>query len=258
MKAIETKARKIKLFVLFTSLLLSIAFLYSCESDIATKEQSSTLTEETTVKKEASKSFKFDIDKTLFIGDSNIFHLSTYGLVPTSQILTGSEYYMTLDPSTYKKYIVFPETKEEMTVGEAVGILKPEYIIITLGTDGAATLDKNGFELSYSLVIESIKRSSPESVIGVQSIFPVCMGTKDVRFKDPDKTNEKFSLANVWLKSLAEKHGVAYLDTSSVLSDANGSLKSEYNTDHLDGYHLNREGLEVMLEYIKAFESTDE
>lgn len=195
---------------------------------------------------------EFTLENTIFIGDSNIYHLATYGIIPINQIWTGSEYYLTLEPDIYQKHIVFPDTKKQMTISKATEIRKPEFIIITLGTDGAMSLDRNGFRLSFIQLIESIKSASPETKIFVQSIFPVCQGTRDIRFTDPQKANDKFSQANTWLSELAyEMDDVKYLNTATVLSDDCGNLKSEYNTDHRDGYHLNREGLIAMLKYIE-------
>ena len=248
MKAINKKATQIKPFGAFAVFLVLIAFFASCKSTALPNTDTIDSTKEAIKEKE---SIQFDINETLFIGDSNIYHLKSYGILPENQILTGKECYMTLDLSVCDKYVVYPGTSNEMKISEAISKLKPKFIVITIGTDGAYTLDKSGFYLSYTQLLDTVIEASPDSVIGVQSIFPVCEGQKDVRFKDVDKANEKFRLANQWLKEIACEYKIVYFNTSSVLSDENGRLRKDFNTDHLDGYHLNKIGLYEMLNYIE-------
>ncbi len=193
----------------------------------------------------------FSLEKAIFLGDSNTAHLSSYGLIPDLNIWTGSERYLTLDPDVCRKFIVYPDTGEEMTIADAVKLEKPEYLIITLGTDGAMSLDRNGFRLSYISLIESIQEVSPSTNIVLQSIFPVRPAETGSRFKDPAAANECFTESNTHLEEIAEEYGLIYIDTQSILTDSDGMLRAEYNTDHLDGYHLNRQGLQAMLEFIK-------
>lgn len=194
---------------------------------------------------------EFNIENTVFIGDSNIAHLVNYGLVPKENVLTGSEYYMTLEPDVCQKYVVCHKAGKEMTPADAVAFLSPDLVIITLGTDGAMSLDREGFRISYISLIESLISASPKAKIAVQSIFPIREGVRNVRFCDVAKTNDKFEIANIWLSELADEYGIVYFDTAAILCDKDGYLKEEYNTDHLDGYHLNKAGLSAMLEYIK-------
>ena len=188
---------------------------------------------------------KLGIEDMVFVGDSNTSHLVYYKLVPRSRVWTGKEEYLSLAPDTYRRYIV--ADGEEMTVAEAAKREKPLCMVITLGTDGAATLDREGVRLSYSSLIESVKKASPGTKIALQSIFPVREGIINTVFTDPAKTNAKFREVNTWLSELAEEYGALFIDSSDVLCDENGELREEYNSDHLDGYHLNRAGLSAML-----------
>ena len=248
MKAINKKTPTAKISTFAAVFLVLIAFLSSCSRSADFQAVNTANSEKTS---ESNAYASFDIKRTVFIGDSNIYHLKTYGLLPAEQIITGKECYMTLEPSVCEKYVVLPTSNEEIKISDAISKLKPEFIIITLGTDGAYTLDREGFRLSYTQLLDSIISASPDTVIGVQSIFPVCEGTREVRFKNVEKTNSKFKLANQWLREIAKEYKIVYFDTASVLSDESGSLLAEFNTDHLDGYHLNRRGLQVMLDYIQ-------
>ncbi len=186
----------------------------------------------------------------VFIGDSNTAHLATYGLVDADRILTGSESYMTLEPDVKNSYVVCTKHGKEMTVSDAVALLNPEYAVISLGTDGALSLDREGVILSFSGLIESIKEKAPNTVVCLQAVPPVCQGSVGVRFHNVNTANQKFSNVNNWIKELAEDTGCIFIDSAAMLRDENGCLKAEYNTDHLDGYHLNRAGLTVMLDSI--------
>lgn len=243
---IDVKKTK-KLFEKLLSVFLASVFIFL--SGCATGEGESTDSSFSVNSKVPDKTFS--IDKTIFVGDSNIAHLATYGILPHEQIWTGSESFMTLEIDTHKQHIVYPKTKEPMTVAEAASIEQPEFIVITLGTDGALLLDEKGFRLAYTQLLNSIIQSSPQSEIFVQSIFPIRKGIQNVRFSDVDAANEKFSLANKWLYDIASEYGILFIDSTETLSDSEGLLKEEYNTDHKDGYHLNSRGLYAMIDYIK-------
>jgi len=242
------KAKTISKIILSVALAFFILpFLFSScnENDVGESNGSAT-----PANKSEPKEKDFELSKTVFLGDSNIAHLAAYGLVDDERILTGSEYYLTLEPDVFRKYVVCKKANKEMTPAEAVKFLSPDFLVITLGTDGALSLDREGFELSYDELIESIKNVSPNTEIILQSIFPVRQGERNIRFYDVKYANQKFTEANKWISELAEKYDLCYINTASVLCDESGELKREYNTAHLDGYHLNREGLCAMLDYI--------
>ena len=224
-------------------------FFCSCRQESNYYQQSANQNETQTIYPDAE--LEFTMAKTVFMGDSNIAHLVNYGLVEKEYVLTGSKYYMTLEPDVCRKYVVCHKAGKEMTPAEAISYLSPELLIITIGTDGTLSIDRDGFRLAYGELIESLLQSSPQTKIALQSIFPVRTGTVNTKFLNVEFTNQKFKAANGWLIELASEYGLFYLDTASVLTDSDGNLKEEYNTDHLDGYHLNREGLSCMLEYIQ-------
>ena len=224
---------------IFLVLILSL-FFSSCNTDQASKTSFSSTKQ--VCEKEPSG--------VVFIGDSNTAHLATYGLVDIDKILTGSESYMTLEPDVSNSFVVCTKAEKEMTVADALSLLNPEYAVISLGTDGAMSLDKEGVILSFSGLIESIKAKAPKTLICLQTIPPVRQGHIGIRFHNVDAANRKFSLVNTWIKELSDKNGCIFIDSSAALCDSNGCLKAEYNTDHLDGYHLNRAGLSTMLDSV--------
>ena len=186
----------------------------------------------------------------VFIGDSNTAHLATYGLVDANNILTGSESYMTLEPDVCNSFVVCKASGKEMTVADAVAFLNPKYAVISLGTDGALSLDREGVVLSFSGLIESIGKKAPDTVICLQTVPPVRQGSVGVRFHNVSYANQKFLSVNNWIEAIAKARGCIFIDSASMLRDEYCCLKAEYNTAHLDGYHLNREGLTVMLDSV--------
>lgn len=189
------------------------------------------------------------IDSMIFFGDSNTDHLRSYGMLKggrdTTQVWSPKSQTVTLSSEITNVKIVYPETGEEMTVAEAAALKKPKYLVISLGTNGVATLSESGFKYCYNKLITAIKQASPNTKIIVQSIYPVTSWYTGF-------TNEKINAANEWLLELAEESGVKYVDTASVLKGPDGALKESFNSDHKDGYHVNADAYERILYYLRT------
>ena len=80
----------------------------------------------------------------------------------------------------------------------------------------------------------------------LQSLFPVAKSCKIASY-----TPERIALCNTWIRDLAVEYGIKYLDTASILSDAEGYLFAEYDNGG-DGIHLNELGLQAVLRYIRT------
>ena len=189
------------------------------------------------------------IDSMIFFGDSNTDHLRSYGMLKggrnTTQVWSPQSQTVTLNSEITNVKIIYPETGEEMTVAEAAALKKPTYLVLSLGTNGVATLTETQFKYCYKKLITAIKQASPDTKIIVQSIYPVTSWYTGF-------SNEKIDNANKWLLELAEEAGVKYVDTASVLKDSSGALKESFNSDHEDGYHVNAEAYEKILQYLRT------
>ena len=192
------------------------------------------------------------IDKIIFVGDSTTngmkskaYHVLTGG-TETRQVWTPESGTLSLDPNIAKALIHNPYSGTEMTIAEAAGQVKPEYMVLTVGlNNGVPFLDEGEFKLCYRKLINSIIASSPDTKIMLQSIYPVASNnTKE------SITNEKIDRANGWIKELAEEYNIKYLNTNPSLKDADGYLKMSYQNG--DGIHLNRSGFEAVLGYIRT------
>ena len=189
------------------------------------------------------------IDSMIFVGDSNTAHLVGFGILnggkDTRQVWVPKGSTITLDSEITNKTVEYPETGEFMTIAEAAAKRKPEYLVISLGTNGIGYLSESQFKYCYKKLLDAVKEASPNTKIIVQSIYPVTSWYEGI-------SNDKISLANTWLLALAQECGVAYADTASVLRDGSGFLKEEYNSAHRDGYHINKTAAEQIIYYLRT------
>lgn len=192
------------------------------------------------------------IDSTIFLGDYTITNITEHGLlVGTSaayQIWSGENGDIPLDANIKNTSIYIEDTDMSKALSTLLAERRPERIIITLGiSNGVSYCGEEAFKEYYQSVIDMIKENSPDTIIILQSIFPI---TKKAEKKNPAISNERINLANGWIYSLAEKNEVHFLYTASALTDANGYLDSEYAES--DGINLNYDGYKAVLKYIRT------
>ena len=260
---------KIKLFII--TLCLISASLASCKAPkndgAQTAEPQSTLADSSDAKVMQNsdallplcedKGMSY-IDSFIFFGESTTYHLKSRGVLSggkdTKQVWANKSGTMKLDLSIDKQKIIYPETNELITVGEAAAKRKPKYILLTFGLNGAVQNVKMGeeyFKRCYKKLIGAIRASSPNTTIILQSAFPVAENMDMSAYSVTLKTlNEYIDLQNSWSYSLACEENCKYLDTSSVLKDENNNLKTEYQVG--DGHHLTAEAYEQILYYIRT------
>ena len=199
------------------------------------------------------------IDRIIFLGESTTYGLQSYGVlkdgVNTTQVWTGattkygktvSAGTMSLSPAIVNTKIFFPDTQTAMTIKEALEIKNPEYLIITLGlNNGASYYSEKEFKYCYRLLLDTIRETSKDTTIILQSLFPV---SKSCTIKA--YTPQRLATCNEWLYDIAREYDLRYLNTSEALSDTDGYLKDNFDNGG-DGIHLNKEGLLTVIEYIK-------
>ena len=188
-------------------------------------------------------------DSLYFLGDSLTAHLAAREVLSggrqTRQVIAPRLGMLNLNSQITSAKVILPTDGREVTAAEAVSILRPPVLIVTLGTDwGVSYLEREDFKYCYSKLITALREASPDTQIILQSIFPV---TAECRVLD----NKKIDRANVWVMELAKEHGLKYLDTQTVLKDECGNLKREFCNSE-DGIHLTREAYVEILEYIRS------
>ena len=198
------------------------------------------------------------IDSFIFFGESTTYHLKSRGVLSggkdTKQVWANESGTMKLDLSIDKQKIIYPETNERLTVGEAAAKKKPKYIVLTFGLNGAVQNVNRGaeyFKACYKKLIEAIRSASPSTTVILQTAFPVAENMDMSAYSVDLKTlNEYIDLQNSWAYSLACEENCKYLDTSSILKDENNNLKMEYQAG--DGHHLTAEAYRQILYYIRT------
>ena len=129
---------------------------------------------------------------------------------------------------------------------DAVGRAKPEYLVITLGVNGISFMDESYFKSEYKSLVTDIQSLSPDTKIILQSIFPVASNYEYLS----SINNDKISAANGWILDIAAETGTRFLNTASVLVGSDGWLPQSYQNG--DGLHLNADGFNVVLSYIRT------
>ncbi len=198
------------------------------------------------------------IDSFIFIGESTTYHLKSRGVLSggkdTRQVWAPESGTLNLDTTTPCAKIVFPDTGEQMTFSQAAQIKKPSAIIFTFGLNGAVGKVKRGedfFADCYLALIEEIKKASPDTVIILQSCFPIAADMDMSNYTvDTAALRDCILLINTWSERLCEREGFYYLNTAEVMCDNDGFLKDEFDVG--DGHHLTALAYKAILEYIRT------
>lgn len=189
------------------------------------------------------------IDSIIFLGDSTTYGLKAYAVLTdgkkTKQVWTPSNGTLTLSYQGFVE-IKYPDDDTEISIRAAVERKKPERMIITLGVNGIAFMDKEYFMSEYKDLVTSIQEISPKTQIILQSIFPIASNYEYQK----DINNKKICEANTWILSVAEETGVKFLNTYTVLIGENDYMIDKYQNG--DGLHLNEIGFQAVLDYIRT------
>ena len=182
--------------------------------------------------------------KILFLGDSRI-----NGMLYSRQISSANTFAENgLSHSVaLNKAIIDLGTGKLLTIPQAVGIRKPDIMLVAFGINGVAYMGKTGFMKSYEEFIDALLAQSPDSRLIIQSILPV---SKAYAQKDPRMANDTIDWYNQQLLKLAEEKNLYYLDTAQALKGADNNLDPRF--DKGDGLHFNAAAGEAILTYIRT------
>lgn len=245
------------------SLILLSLILCSCASDTAVDAAASEQRRDTVLGTTADMGEDY-IDSFIFLGESTTYHLKSRGVLKdgknTKQVWAPKSGTVNLDTTVGSLKIVYPETGEELTVGEAVQRKKPQRILLTFGLNGAVEKIRRGeeyFRSCYLTLINAIRQGSPETVIILQSSFPISENMDMTNYSvDAATLMEYIRTINGWTAALAKDEGLGYLNTVEALVDEKGFLLSEYDVG--DGHHLTADAYIKMLEYIRTHGVTED
>lgn len=185
------------------------------------------------------------INSLTFLGDSTTAHMLTRAPLQegkhSKQIWAAKNRYLNLGSRiTYEK-IVCPESGEELTIAEMAKKWQPRYLVITLGIDYGVYYYRNDlktFAFYYEKLLDAVCEASPDTVLVLQSIFPVGRGSTVI-------TNEMVNSANAVIAEIAARRGLVFVDAATPLKDSEGYLAPEYCYSE-DGIHLTSAAYDVI------------
>ena len=188
------------------------------------------------------------IDSLTFLCDSPWIGLRSYGMLSggesTTQVWASPSGVMAVTDLADSK-IVFPNDGSIVTAANAAMILQPPILVIALGNDGVANIDQFDFIDKYEKLIESIRRSSPNTFI---LCIPLSSVTLDYNAGD-GLSAAKCNEANTWIQTVCAETGAYYCDAVSAVQDVSGLLLQEYAS--ADGRTLNSTGINQILQYLR-------
>lgn len=252
MKNFNKIAAALITFIAVLTVACAISIVSLCingaKPDIYTKEPSS----DTVSGAELGKTFDYGdgyIKKIIFVGDKTISPISNViDDVQKEQVWSSVDGSLPLDNNLKTIAIIHSEDSKGSSIASAAEIYKPQYIIITVGLEnGVAYCNKEKFKEYYKELISSIKDSSPDTNIILQSVLPI---SKEAEKENPNIANDRIDTANSWISEICEASSTRFLNTASALKDSRGYLAPEYDSG--DGITLNEEGYKAMLNYIRT------
>lgn len=199
------------------------------------------------LKETASASQEY-LNDFVYVGDSTALYYVMNQII-SGKYLWHKEGLTLNDVFTQKIYV--NHVTSNMTIVENINVKKPKKILLMLGTNSVATMDVDYFITQYKKLLQEIKTVSPETIVIVQSIFPVA---KSLDTTGKSLNNDKINKFNYHLLKLCSELEIPFLNTAEVLKDENGQGKAEYfrTTGNENGVHLTKEGNQVAMDYFKT------
>lgn len=179
------------------------------------------------------------LDDAVFVGNSLIDDLYTYGSAGNADFYfrIGLTVKTVFTKSTAKGSVPVIDELKKRTYGK---------VLLMFGENELGWSYPSVFVKEYGKVIDAVRERQPNAAIYIQSIFPV---SRAVSAKNENQINNtRIEQYNTLLRQLAQDKGVGYLDVASVLKDAQGNLPDNAAPD---GVHLNRKYCAKWVDYVK-------
>lgn len=164
------------------------------------------------------------LSKTVFVGDSICSGLRVYKILPSDNVMAVGN----VGARSIFDY-TFNAKGTEYALPDALALLKPEYVVCSMGMNDVNMSSEEKFCANYDNVLAKIHETLPNAKIYVVSITPISAESNFC-------SNEKLDRYNQALKSHLSGTAYTYLDVASVMKNANNALADENNGG--DGIHL--------------------
>ncbi len=181
------------------------------------------------------------LQNVVFIGDSLTYGLSTYNIVPSSNVLASVSLNLAkIDTATVDT------AYGKLTIVDALTQMQPKTAYIMLGSNGMAYLNANELYQYFSTFMKNVLDVCPETEIYIISVPPVT-AEKETTVNVPIK-NSDIDEFNAKLLEYCNRNGLNYLDLNSSLKNENGVLADEDAEN--DGMHLKHSTYTKFTDYI--------
>lgn len=189
-------------------------------------------------------------DETLFLGDSNTVRLYNNGLISLQQFCAKEG--IGTQVALHEGIVTFKKDGNSYTIAQAVAMMKPRRVVITLGTNDTG-MEVADFISNYTALVQAIRESYPYTDIIVNTIPPIPADHSTYPHMDQAKIDDM----NMALLSMCEQLGLKFLNTAETLKGDDGYGKADYYTS--GDIHLKSAGLKAALNYLRthACETTD-
>lgn len=238
-----------------TGVLVSKAVRSHSESEIANSEGyegSDYVIDSEAVLGETADAGDSYVSDTLFIGDSNTIRMNKNGLISLQNFC--AEEGLGIEDAATKEIVAFKDDSKLYSIPQAVAMMKPRRVLITLGTNDAnSAMGTENFISAYKTLISAIQSGYSYTDIIVNAVPPV----PAEHSKYPDVSQATIDAYNMALADLCEEMGCKFLNSAEVLKDENGYGVSTYYGEN--DVHMTLSGLKTLLEYYRthAYESED-
>lgn len=182
------------------------------------------------------------LDSLTILCDSSFSSLRGAGLCKASiwSSETGSLPMDDIDNWTLR----YPGDGSSISLESAALIDKPKILVIAVGSDGVAEMDKDSFTASYTSLIRTVINASPKTIVVCLSPCSVTTAYSGADGFGKDKAVE----VNGWIKNICISTGVYYGDLTQEFC-VQGYLHDEYADG--SGRELNNAGLRQLLNYLR-------
>lgn len=189
-------------------------------------------------------------DETLFLGDSNTVRLYNNGLISLQQFCAKEG--IGTQVALHEGIVTFKKDSNSYTIAQAVAMMKPRRVVITLGTNDTG-MEVADFISNYTALVQAIRESYPYTDIIVNTIPPIPADHSTYPHMDQAKIDDM----NMALLNMCEQLGLKFLNTAETLKGDDGYGKADYYTS--GDIHLKSAGLKAALNYLRthAYETTD-
>lgn len=173
---------------------------------------------------------------TVFVGDSICSGLRVYGILPDDNVVAKG----CVGARNIFEY-TFDVRGNEFGVAYALTVLKPRYIVFSMGMNDVNMTTPDVYCQNYDFLLKTIRSVMPDSVFFVASVTPI---TADATFS----TNQKIETLNQTLREHLAGTSTGFVDVAANLKTWDGSLNPAYNGG--DGVHLAPEAYYVYLNQV--------